>query len=120
MEHAQEAVLTSNGVNIVNNSGDGYSGGRGGGPVGGPTTTPSPAAPTADDNDDSSVLPLDEQTMRPPDLAVYQQRVVAWHPILDPNWMIYSYLILAAVLIPIGESILLFGLSSIFLGERWV
>jgi hypothetical protein len=52
--------------------------------------------------EDESVLDLADQTMRPPDCALQQQRVEAWHPILDPEWMIYSFLILAVILIPVG------------------
>jgi hypothetical protein len=52
--------------------------------------------------EDESVLDLADQTMRPKDVALQQQRVEAWHPILDPEWMIYSFLILAVILIPVG------------------
>jgi hypothetical protein len=54
------------------------------------------------DGEEESVLEDDEQTMRPKDVAVQQQRVYAWHPILDPEWVIYSFLILAVVMIPVG------------------
>jgi hypothetical protein len=53
-------------------------------------------------DEDESVLDLADQTMRPKDVAVQQQRVAAWHPILDPEWMIYSFLILAIIMIPVG------------------
>ena len=53
--------------------------------------------------DDESVLDLTEQTQRPADVAVKQQRIQAWHPILDPEWVIYSFLILAAIAIPVGK-----------------
>jgi len=54
------------------------------------------------DGEEESILDESEQTMRPKDVAVQQQRVYAWHPILDPEWMIYSFLILAVVMIPVG------------------
>ena len=54
------------------------------------------------DDDEDSVLDLADQLNRPPDVAIQQQRVKAWHPILDPEWMIYGYLILAVILIPLG------------------
>lgn len=63
---------------------------------------PQESAVTSAADDDTVVLPLEKQTQRPEDRALQQQRVEAWHPILDPNWMIYSYLILAAVMIPVG------------------
>jgi hypothetical protein len=56
-------------------------------------------------DDDSTVLDISEQINRPGDIAVQQQRIPAWHPILDPEWMIYSYLILAVILIPLGECV---------------
>jgi hypothetical protein len=55
------------------------------------------------DGEEESVLDESEQTMRPKDVAVQQQRVFAWHPILDPEWMIYSFLILAVIMIPVGK-----------------
>lgn len=57
---------------------------------------------SAVDEDDDSVLDLPDQLNRPPDVAIQQQRIKAWHPILDPEWMIYGYLILAVILIPLG------------------
>jgi hypothetical protein len=54
------------------------------------------------DGEEESVLDEDEQTMRPKDVAVQQQRVFAWHPIMDPEWVIYSFLILAVIMIPVG------------------
>ncbi|CAJ1970292.1 unnamed protein product [Cylindrotheca closterium] len=58
-----------------------------------------------DDGEEDSVLDLADQLNRPPDVAIQQQRIKAWHPILDPEWMIYGYLILAVVLIPLGFKI---------------
>ena len=55
------------------------------------------------DGEEESVLDPSEQTQRPADVAVQQQRVEAWHPILDPEWMIYTFLILAVIMIPVGK-----------------
>jgi hypothetical protein len=60
--------------------------------------------------DDDTVLDVSEQVNRPGDIAVQQQRIPAWHPILDPEWMIYSYLILAVIMIPLGTSFCNFSL----------
>jgi hypothetical protein len=55
--------------------------------------------------DDESVLDISEQVGRPGD------------PILDPEWMIYSYLVLAAILIPLGE----FAVSGLYgFADFWV
>lgn len=54
------------------------------------------------EEDEDSVLDIADQLNRPPDVAIQQQRIKAWHPILDPEWMIYGYLILAVILIPTG------------------
>jgi cytochrome c-type biogenesis protein CcmH/NrfG len=54
-------------------------------------------------DEDESVLPIEEQTQRPNDVAVQQQRIEAWSPILDPEWVIYTLLILAVILIPVGK-----------------
>jgi hypothetical protein len=62
----------------------------------------SSSASADDDDDDESVLSLSKQTNRPRDVPIQQQRINAWHPILDPNWMIVSYLILALIMIPFG------------------
>jgi hypothetical protein len=53
--------------------------------------------------DDESVPDLADQVNRPADVALSQQRIAAWHPILDPEWMIYSFLIMAMILIPVGK-----------------
>ena len=59
-------------------------------------------AETVDDDDDS-ILSRSEQINRPPDTAIGQQRVKAWHPILDPEYCIYAYLFLAIIFIPVGK-----------------
>ena len=53
-------------------------------------------------DDESSAPDESELKNRPADVAVQQQRIEAWHPILDPEWMIYSFLILAIIMIPVG------------------
>mmetsp|Transcript_27757 Transcript_27757/g.31163 ORF Transcript_27757/g.31163 Transcript_27757/m.31163 type:complete len:447 (+) Transcript_27757:70-1410(+) len=53
-------------------------------------------------DDDESVIDISKQTNRPSDIPIQQQSINAWHPILDPNWMIISYLILAVIMIPFG------------------
>jgi hypothetical protein len=53
--------------------------------------------------EEESVLEESEQTMRPNDVAFQQQRIYAWHPILDPEWIIYSFLAIAAIMIPVGR-----------------
>mmetsp|Transcript_45500 Transcript_45500/g.110705 ORF Transcript_45500/g.110705 Transcript_45500/m.110705 type:complete len:450 (+) Transcript_45500:388-1737(+) len=111
MDKAQETVLTSTGGVVVvdnensSNNNNNNSMGRGRASTGDTGKSGNGVGGGDNSNDDgesSSVLPLDEQTMRPPDRAVQQQRVRAWHPILDPNWMVFSYLILAVVMIPVG------------------
>jgi len=52
--------------------------------------------------EEESVLDESEQTTRPNDSAFNQQRIAAWHPILDPEWVIYSFLALAVIMIPVG------------------
>jgi hypothetical protein len=70
-------------------------------------------------DDHESTADLADELMRPKDVAVQQQRVLAWHPILDPNWVIYSFLILAVVMIPLGTFSILEALYVVasFSGE---
>lgn len=65
-------------------------------------------------DDESSAPDESELKNRPADVAVQQQRIPAWHPILDPEWMIYSFLILAIIMIPVGTcfSCLCYTISS--------
>jgi hypothetical protein len=53
--------------------------------------------------DDESVPDLADQVNLPSDVALQQQSIPAWHPILHPEWMIYSFLIMAMILIPVGK-----------------
>jgi hypothetical protein len=54
-------------------------------------------------DDDNSALDVAEQVNRPLDSAVQQQHINAWHPILDPEWMIYTFLLLSVIMIPLGK-----------------
>ena len=58
--------------------------------------------------DDDSALPIDDQKNRPQDIRVQQQRIQAWNPILDPEWMIYAFLTVAIIMIPVGKYFLSF------------
>jgi len=53
-------------------------------------------------DEDESVLSLTEQTRRPLDTALRQQRIAAWSPYLDPWWVVGTLLLLAAIFIPVG------------------
>lgn len=44
----------------------------------------------------------DPTSKRPRDTALRQQRMVAWHPILDPAWVICGFFLLGAVMVPTG------------------
>jgi len=55
--------------------------------------------------DDDSVVPMSAQERRPLNTALRQQRVRAWYPILDPWWVICSFVILSAIFIPVGFKI---------------
>jgi hypothetical protein len=59
---------------------------------------------STEDADDEDVLELWEQTNRPPDKALQQQRVNAWHPILDPRWVIAGLFYLGVIMVPVGTS----------------
>lgn len=54
-------------------------------------------------DDDESVLDISEQTMRPLDVALFQQRVKAWSPILDPWWVIAALLYFGIIMVPVGK-----------------
>ena len=58
---------------------------------------------TTNDNDNNSVLDLAEQTQRPVDNAFNQQRVNAWHPILDPVFVIIGLFYLGVIMVPTGK-----------------
>jgi hypothetical protein len=54
------------------------------------------------DDDEDSVLDESEQTNRPTDTAFSQQRIQAWHPILDPVWVIIALFYLGVIMVPTG------------------
>jgi len=54
-------------------------------------------------DDGEEYLDLADQKNRPEDIPIHTQSINAWHPILDPNWVIVTYLILAAIMIPFGK-----------------
>lgn len=58
---------------------------------------------TPRDDDDESALDPSEQTMRPLDVALFQQRVKAWSPVLDPWWVIAALLYFGLIMVPVGE-----------------
>ena len=53
--------------------------------------------------DSDDMPPLSQQTRRPLDTALRQQRVKAWYPVLDPWWVIGSFIVLGAIFVPIGK-----------------
>ena len=53
-------------------------------------------------NDNNSVLDISEQTQRPVDNAFNQQRIDAWHPILDPVFVIIGLFYLGVIMVPTG------------------
>lgn len=58
---------------------------------------------TTDVDDDDSALDMSEQTNRPTDNALQQQRVKAWHPVLDPVWVIIALFYLGVIMLPTGK-----------------
>jgi hypothetical protein len=55
-------------------------------------------------DEDEEVLDISDQTRRPNDGALKQQRIRAWNPYLDPWWFIGTLYLIAAVAIPVGRS----------------
>jgi len=53
-------------------------------------------------SDEDKEPPLSEQTRRPADTALLQQRVKAWYPYLDPWWVIIGFAVLGAIFVPVG------------------
>ena len=43
------------------------------------------------------------KTRRPKDVALTQQRMKSWQPLLDPKWIIITYLCIGVIFIPTGE-----------------
>mmetsp|Transcript_21465 Transcript_21465/g.51184 ORF Transcript_21465/g.51184 Transcript_21465/m.51184 type:complete len:407 (+) Transcript_21465:59-1279(+) len=61
-----------------------------------------PYDPSTTAQEDDEYLDISEQKNRPEGTPIQSQTINAWHPILDPNWVIFSYLILAMIMIPFG------------------
>lgn len=74
----------------------------GSGGVAGTSTVGGTLSALGDLEDDDSALDPSEQTNRPVDDALRQQRVQAWHPILDPLWVIVALFYLGVILVPTG------------------
>jgi len=53
-------------------------------------------------DEDESVLDISQQTKRPLDFALRQQRIESWNPILDPVWVIGALFVLGIVFVPVG------------------
>jgi len=47
------------------------------------------------------------KTRRPKDVALTQQRMKSWQPLLDPKWIIITYLCIGIIFIPTGELFLI-------------
>ena len=43
------------------------------------------------------------KTRRPKDVALTQQRMKSWQPLLDPKWIIITYLCIGIIFIPTGK-----------------
>ena len=43
------------------------------------------------------------QSRRPGDVALMQQRMKAWQPLLSPRWVIAAYFAIALVFVPVGK-----------------
>lgn len=56
-------------------------------------------------DEDSVANPPIKQVNKPADTAVNQQRMKSWNPILDPLWVIFSYIVLGVIFVPVGLKI---------------
>jgi hypothetical protein len=54
-------------------------------------------------SDDDSALDESEQLNLPLDVALRQQRIQAWHPVLDPVWVIFALFYLGVIFVPTGK-----------------
>jgi hypothetical protein len=64
-----------------------------------------PPPPVIVDDDDDDVLDPSEQTQRPIDNALNQQRLNAWHPVLDPVFVIVALFYLGVIMVPVGTCV---------------
>ena len=44
-----------------------------------------------------------EKLREPKDTAIFQQRMKAWYPILDPKWVIVGLFGFGCLFVPLGE-----------------
>ena len=61
-----------------------------------------------ENNNSSSNIEKDEEptilkSRKPSDVALTQQRMKSWQPLLDPKWIIAAYLAIGIIFIPTGE-----------------
>ena len=54
------------------------------------------------ENNDETPTPH-PHSHRPADVALKQQRMKSWQPLLDPKWVITCYLMIGIIFIPTGE-----------------
>ena len=54
-----------------------------------------------DDDDNENDTPL--KSRKPSDVALTQQRMKSWQPLLDPKWIIAAYLAIGIIFIPTGK-----------------
>jgi len=59
-------------------------------------------------DEDSVANPPIKQVNKPADTAVNQQRMKSWNPILDPLWVIFSYIVLGVIFVPVGTEVINF------------
>lgn len=71
-----------------------------------PQRPPQQSTSTTYTTDDESVTgPPVEQTRRPKDTALRQQRLKSWQPILHPVWVICTFFIFGIIFLPVGLKI---------------
>jgi hypothetical protein len=68
----------------------------------GPPQVQNSTVTSNNENDNNSDLDISEQTQRPVDNAFNQQRINAWHPILDPVFVIIGLFYLGIIMVPTG------------------
>ena len=61
-----------------------------------------------ENNNNNSNIENDEEptplkSRKPSDVALTQQRMKSWQPLLDPKWIIAAYLAIGIIFIPTGE-----------------
>lgn len=56
-----------------------------------------------DGDDDEECTTSITKSRRPANVALTQQRMKAWQPLLDPKWIIAAYLAIGIIFIPTGK-----------------